>query len=197
MRKLSLWAGFLLAAIAVSMAFSATPPYYPPPGGGGATGANPSASITGTVINGSASTFMRSDAAPAIASGVTLTAPVLGTPASGVLDNCTFHLTINTQAGTPYVGVLTDDGKEVQMTDASANIFEIDVDANVNYPVGTQINVVQYGAGATTIQAVTSGTTTIHSVGGTAAAPIINARYGSAVCIKQAANVWLVVGNIK
>lgn len=58
------------------------------------TGANPTQSIDGSVHNGVATTFMRSDAAPAIASGAALTSPnlttpVLGTPSSGTLTNCT------------------------------------------------------------------------------------------------------------
>jgi hypothetical protein len=42
---------------------------FPP--GSGATGANPTATATGTAINGSATTFMRSDAAPAINTATT------------------------------------------------------------------------------------------------------------------------------
>lgn len=126
----------------------------------------------------------------------TLTTPALGTPASGTLDSCTYHLALNTQTAT-YTAVLTDDGKLVKMNAAGANSFQIDVDANVNFPVGTQINVFQFGAGATTIVAVTPATTTIRSVGGTSTAPVINAQYGSACCIKLATNDWLVVGNIK
>ena len=38
----------------------------------GATGANPSAAITGTVVNGTASTFMRSDAVPALSNEITI-----------------------------------------------------------------------------------------------------------------------------
>ena len=51
------------------------------------------------------------------------------------------------------------------------------------------------GAGITTINAVTSGTTTINSAGAAAAAPVL-ARYKSAACIKVAANSWIVVGAI-
>ena len=42
-----------------------------PGGSSGASGANPTATATGTAINGSASTFMRSDAAPAIRTAAT------------------------------------------------------------------------------------------------------------------------------
>jgi hypothetical protein len=46
-----------------------------------------------------------------------------------------------------------------------------------------------------TINAVTSGTTTITSVGGTPAAPKVG-QYKSAVAIKTAANAWTVVGSV-
>ena len=204
MRRLEKFAPVILAFFAVAgiviavNAGSLGPPVYP---SGGSSGANPSQSIDGSVHNGSATTFMRSDAAPAIASGcaitnAVLTTPNLGVPSAGTLDACTYHLTINTQAN-DYTAVLSDDGKEIQMTKGSATTLSIDTDANQAFPVGTQLNIVQYGAGALTIQASNSGTTTIHSTGGTPAAPIINAQYGMAVAIKQAANVWLVSGNIK
>jgi hypothetical protein len=57
------------------------------------------------------------------------------------------------------------------MNNASANTFSIPTNASVAFPIGTQINVIQIGAGQTTIQAVTSGTTTIQSTGASAAAP--------------------------
>jgi hypothetical protein len=82
------------------------------------------------------------------------------------------------------------------MNNASANTLSIPTDASVNFPIGTQINVLQIGAGQTTIQAVTAGTTTIVSTGGTAAAPKLRVRYSSATCIKLAANSWVVMGDI-
>jgi hypothetical protein len=55
--------------------------------------------------------------------------------------------------------------------------------------------VYQKGVGVTTIDAVTSGTTTIVSAGAVSAAPVL-AQYKSAACIKVAANSWIVVGAI-
>jgi hypothetical protein len=82
------------------------------------------------------------------------------------------------------------------MSNGSGNTFSIPTNASVAFPIGTQINVLQIGAGQTTINAVTSGTTTILSTGGTAAAPKIRARYGMATCIKSATDTWYVVGDI-
>jgi hypothetical protein len=95
-----------------------------------------------------------------------------------------------------YTAVLANNGQVVTMDNASANTFSIPTNASVAFPIGTQINVLQIGAGQTTIQAVTSGTTSILSTGGTAAAPKIRARYASATCIKAGTDLWYVVGDI-
>jgi len=105
-------------------------------------------------------------------------------------------LTLNAQTAT-YTVVLTDaDQKLVTMSVAGANDFQIPTNANVAFPVGTVINVIQIGAGQTTIKAVTSGTTTISSTGATATAPKLRAQYSAASCIKVATDTWYVVGDI-
>jgi hypothetical protein len=105
-------------------------------------------------------------------------------------------LTLNAQTAT-YTVVLTDaDQKLVTMSVASANDFQIPTNANVAFPVGTVINVIQIGAGQTTINAVTSGTTTISSTGATATAPKLRAQFSAASCIKVATDTWYVVGDI-
>jgi hypothetical protein len=95
-----------------------------------------------------------------------------------------------------YTAILANNGQVVTMNNASANNFSIPTNASVAFPVGTQINVLQIGAGQTTIQAVTSGTTSILSTGATAAAPKLRARYSMATCIKAATDTWYVVGDI-
>jgi hypothetical protein len=106
------------------------------------------------------------------------------------------NLAFDAQTGTTYTTVLNDNGQVVTMNNASANTLSIPTNASVAYPIGTQINVLQIGAGQTTIQAVTSGTTTILSTGATAAAPKIRVRYGMATCIKASTDLWYVVGDI-
>jgi hypothetical protein len=105
-------------------------------------------------------------------------------------------LTINAQTGTTYTAVKADGLNQiVTMDNAVANIFSIPTDATYNFPTGTTLVVYQKGAGITTIQAVTSGTTTVASAGAVSAAPVL-ARYKSAAAIKIAANSWIVVGGI-
>jgi hypothetical protein len=105
-------------------------------------------------------------------------------------------LTVNAQTGTSYTAVKADGlNAIVTMDNAAANIFSIPTDATYNFPIGTTLVVYQKGAGITTIQAVTSGTTTVVSAGAVSAAPVL-ARYKSAVAIKLAANSWIVLGAI-
>ena len=105
-------------------------------------------------------------------------------------------LTLNAQTAT-YTVVLSDaDQKLITMSVSTANDFLIPTDANVAFPIGTVINVIQIGTGQTTIKAVTSGTTTILSNGGTAAQPKLRVQYSSASCIKVATDSWYVVGDI-
>jgi hypothetical protein len=112
------------------------------------------------------------------------------------IDTAFAGLTVNAQTGTTYTAVKADGlNAIVTMDNASANTFRIPTDATYNFPIGTTLLVYMKGAGVTTINAVTSGTTTINSAGAVAAAPVL-ARYKSAACIKVAANSWIVVGAI-
>jgi hypothetical protein len=83
----------------------------------------------------------------------------------------------------------------IPMNKATAIAFKIPTDATFNFPIGTVITVLNIGVGAVTISAVTPGTTTVLSAGGTAASPTL-AQYKTAACIKTAANAWYVVGSI-
>lgn len=105
-------------------------------------------------------------------------------------------LAFNAQTGTTYTFVLADKDKLVTASNASAQTYSIPTNASVAYPIGTQINIIQIGAGQVTINAVTSGTTTISSTGATATAPKLRAQYSSATCIKAATDLWYVVGDI-
>jgi hypothetical protein len=104
--------------------------------------------------------------------------------------------TLNDQTGTTYTPVLTDQYQVlVTRSNASASTFTIPTNASVAYPVGTVITLLNKGVGVVTIQAVTSGTTTILSAGAVAAAPTL-AQYKSAACIKTATDTWYIVGAI-
>jgi hypothetical protein len=104
--------------------------------------------------------------------------------------------TLNAQTGTTYTAVSTDQYQVlVTMNNASANTFSIPTDATYAFPNGTAITILQIGAGVTTIQAVTAGTTTITSAGATSAAPVL-ARYKAAVALKTGTNAWTIIGAV-
>jgi hypothetical protein len=104
--------------------------------------------------------------------------------------------TLNDQTGTTYTPVLADQ-YQVLLTrsNAAASTLTIPTNASVAFPIGTVITVLNKGVGVVTIQAVTSGTTTILSAGAVAAAPTL-AQYKSAACIKTGTDAWYVVGAI-
>jgi len=88
---------------------------------------------------------------------------------------------INAQTAS-YTGVLTDAGKTVTMTNASANTFTVPANSSVAYPTGTRINILNLGAGACTPTAGAGVT-----ISGTIAALATNE--GAAV-VKTATNTW-------
>ena len=115
--------------------------------------------------------------------------------ATGLAYSAGIPVVLNAQTAT-YTVVLGDAFKLVTMSVGSANDFQIPTNASVAFPIGTVINVIQIGAGQTTIKAVTSGTTTISSTGASAIAPKLRAQYSAASCIKVATDTWYVVGDI-
>ena len=99
---------------------------------------------------------------------------------------------INAQTGTTYTAVLTDDGKLITMSNASANTFTVPPNSGVAFGIGTQLNIAQLGAGATTI--VAGSGVTLNSAG---AKLKLDAQYAVATCVKTDTNTWFVVGNLK
>jgi hypothetical protein len=120
------------------------------------------------------------------------TSPTITTP---TLDDPKINLAFDAETAS-YTAVLANNGQVVTMDNSSANNFSIPTNASVAFPIGTQINVLQIGTGQTTIQAVTSGTTTIQSTGAAPAAPKLRARYSAATCLKAGTDLWYVFGDI-
>ena len=106
-------------------------------------------------------------------------------------------LAFNAQTGTTYTFVLADaDNKLVTASNAAAQTYSIPTNATTAFPIGTQINLIQIGAGQVTVQAATSGTTTVVSTGATAASPKCRAQYSAVTCITRDTDSWYVVGDI-
>ena len=98
---------------------------------------------------------------------------------------------INAQTGTTFTPGLTDAGKLVTASNAAAISITIPTDASVNFPIGTQILVMQLGLGQVTVAAVTPGTTAVNSKNGTKT----SGQYAVISLIKVAANSWVVGGD--
>jgi hypothetical protein len=114
---------------------------------------------------------------------------------SGMFNGLT-SFTIGAANTADYTAVSADQYQVLQlMNKATAIAFKIPTNASVAFPIGTCITVLNIGAGTCTISATTSGTTTVLSAGGTAAAPTLG-QYKSAACIKTGTDAWYVVGSI-
>ena len=148
--------------------------------GGGTSGAVTLSIDTGTTVD--------------LTTAQTLTNKTLTSP---TINDPKLNLSINANTSTTYTFVLADNGKLVTSNNASAQTLSIPTNASVAYPVGTQINVAWItGAGQPTIQAVTSGTTTVLSTGATSTAPKLRVVNSVASCVKIATDTWLVTGDV-
>jgi len=100
-------------------------------------------------------------------------------------------ISLNAQTGTTYTLVLGDADKLVEMNNAAANTLTVPPNSSVAFSTGTQIIVVQKGAGTTTI-AAGSGVTLLSKD----SALGIGGQYGAATCIKIATDTWYVIGDL-
>lgn len=131
--------------------------------------------------------------------GTTFTTPVFkistagaATFSSSVTINGVLQETIVTNRQTAsYTLALADRGKLVEMNVATANNLTVPLDSSVAFPVGTKIDLSQYGAGQTTVVA-TSGVT-VRSAGG---ALKLAAQYSGVTLVKIATNEWYLFGDI-
>ena len=103
----------------------------------------------------------------------------------------TAMIAINAQTSTSYTAVLADDGKLVTLDNASAITVTIPPNSSVAYGIGTQINLMQLGAGQVTISA--GAGVTLRSAGSKLKT---SAQYAVATCCKIATDTWVVIGNL-
>jgi hypothetical protein len=106
----------------------------------------------------------------------------------GLLTN---YNSYNTQTSN-YTLVLADASKIVEMNVGSANTVTVPANSSVAFPIGTEITVMQYGAGVTTIVAA-SGVTFRSKDFGTR----IGDQYTGATLVKRGTNEWYLIGNIQ
>ncbi len=90
-----------------------------------------------------------------------------------------------------YTLVLSDAGKMVTMTNASANNLTVPPNSSVAFPVNTRIDLIQYGAGQTTV--VAGSGVTIYSSGSKLK---LSGQYSGASLWKKATDTWVLIGDL-
>jgi len=101
------------------------------------------------------------------------------------------HNGVNTQTSTPYTLVRTDAGKFVEMNVAGANTVTIPTNASVAFPLDTSLDVIQYGAGLTTVSGAAGVTVNGVTPGGGATA----GQYFAISLYKRGTNEWIAIGS--
>ena len=96
----------------------------------------------------------------------------------------------NAQTGTTYTLALTDAGKMVTLTNASAITLTIPTNATIAFPINTRIDLLQYGAGQVT---VAGAGVTINSSGSKLK---LTGQYSGASLWKKATDTWVLIGDI-
>lgn len=106
------------------------------------------------------------------------------------VDTLASLMKFNQQTDTTYSLVLSDKDKLVEFLNAAPVIVTVPSDATADFPVGSQISLLQTGVGQVTI-APGSGVT-VNST------PGLNLRtqWSSATLVKRAANLWLLSGDL-
>lgn len=111
------------------------------------------------------------------------------TLSAAALNSAFNSLVINAQTGTTYTLVLTDAGGLITLANASAITVTVPTNASVAFPVGTQIALMQTGAGQVTLAGAVG--VTVNSFN---SALKIVGNGGLVVLVKTATNTWQVAG---
>jgi hypothetical protein len=106
------------------------------------------------------------------------------------LDFASSNVVTNAQVAS-YTLVLADKDKLVEVSNASANTLTVPLNSSVEFPIGSQITILQTGAGQTTITA--TGGVTINATPGLK----LRAQWSSVTLIKRATNTWVALGDLQ
>lgn len=97
----------------------------------------------------------------------------------------------NTQTGSSYTLALGDVGGIVEMNNAGANTCTIPPNSSVAFPVGTEVDIVQIGAGTTAV-AAGSGVTILSGLSGGGLS--VPGQYSGVTLYQRASNTWVLLG---
>jgi hypothetical protein len=95
----------------------------------------------------------------------------------------------NPQSGS-YILALSDQGQIIEISDASPNNLTVPADSAVNFPVGTQIAILQVGVGQVTIAPAVG--VTVNSRTGLN----LFGQWSVATLLKRGANLWVAFGDL-
>jgi len=98
---------------------------------------------------------------------------------------------LNNQTGTTYTLVAGDAGDLITLTNAAAITLTVPANATVPFAIGTQITILQNGAGQVTVAGAV-GVTLSASDSSTK----LRTQYSAATLIKIATNTWTLIGDI-
>ena len=96
---------------------------------------------------------------------------------------------INTQTGTTYTFALTDIGATVTLNNASSITATVPLNSSVAFPIGTQIDIIQLGAGKVTFSP--AGGVTISSLNSVYS---LAGQYSGGVLKKISTDTWVLMG---
>ena len=154
--------------------------------------------FTGTLTAATSVTFPTSGtlltaSSAAVTSAVAITGGTIDGVTIGGITPCQSqsYMPINTQSGTSYTTVLSDNGSYIRCTSSSAVTLTVPPNSSVAYPIGAEIVVMQAGSGKVTPTAGAGVTLNLPSgVTGSAL------QYAAFTCKKVATNTWDVLGNL-
>ena len=171
---------------------------------GNAATATSATNVSGTVAvanGGTGVTSSTGSGSVVLSTSPTLVTPILGTPTSGNLSNCTadgtnkvgyLNMPQNAQTGN-YTLVLADAGKHIyHAAGAGAATYTIPANGSVAYDIGTAVSFINLSTTAISI-AITTDTMYLSSAGTTGTRTL--AQYGTATAVKVTSTAWIITGS--
>jgi len=101
-------------------------------------------------------------------------------------------VTTNTQSGTTYTAILSDAGKMITLDNGSSITMTIPANSSVAYPIGTQLNFMQLGAGQVTVT-ITDDTLDVES----SLTLLLLGQFAVATAFKVTATTWVLFGDLE
>lgn len=134
-------------------------------------------------------------ASPAFTGNPTAPTPTAGDNDTSIATTEFVQTAVNSVTTNPqtasYTLALTDAGKVIEMNVGTANNLTVPPNGTIALPVGTTIDVVQYGAGQTTI--VAGAGVTIRSSGSKLK---LTSQYSAATLYKRGTDEWIAMGDL-